>query len=110
MLSTGVRFTVQCRLYRCKRVQLISTFFDLAPTIKAYNTPENAYERYLINCVDASYKNGTAFIEIRGGTFVNVDPSNNAAEGEGTNFVADGYTVISEEQTNGDTWYTVVAE
>ena len=83
-------------------------FFDLAPTIKAYNTPENAYERYLINCVDASYKNGTAVIEIRGGTFVNYDPSNNAAEGEGTNFVADGYTVISEEQTNGDIWYTVV--
>ena len=85
-------------------------FFDLAPTIKAYNTPENAYERYLINCVDASYKNGTAVIEIRGGTFVNYDPSNNAAEGEGTNFVADGYTVISQEQTNGDIWYTVVPE
>lgn len=83
-------------------------FFDLAPTIKAYNTPENAYERYLINCVDASYKNGTAVIEIRGGTFVNYDPSNNAAEGEGTNFVADGYTVISEKQANGDIWYTVV--
>ena len=41
---------------------------------------------------------------------MNYDPSNNAAEGEGTNFVADGYTVISEEQTNGDIWYTVVAE
>lgn len=84
-------------------------FFDLAPTIKAYNTPEDAYERYLINCVDASYKNGTAVIEIRGGTFVNVDPSDTESDpSDPTNYVAEGYTVISEKQANGDIWYTVV--
>ena len=63
---------------------------------------------FLLNCVDANYRNGTAKIIVKGGTFVNFDPSNNSAEGAGTNFVADGYTVVSETQSNGDIWYTVV--
>ena len=66
--------------------------------------------RYTLNCIDANYKNGTANIIVKGGTFVNFDPSNNLAEGENTNFVAPGYKVISETQSNGDIWYTVVAE
>ena len=65
---------------------------------------------FLINCIDSAYKNGTAKVEIKGGTFVNFDPSNCQAEGAGTNFVADGYKVVSATQTNGDTWYTVVPE
>ena len=36
---------------------------------------------FLINCVDSAYKNGTAKVIITGGTFVNLDPSNNSAEG-----------------------------
>ena len=63
-----------------------------------------------INCVDSAYKNGTAKVIIQGGTFINFDPSNNSAEGAGTNFVADGYKVVPQTQTNGDIWYTVVAE
>ncbi len=70
----------------------------------------NANPAYLINCIDANYKDGSAKVIITGGTFVNFDPSNNAAEGAGTNFVADGYKVVSEEQTNGEVWYTVVAK
>ena len=66
--------------------------------------------KFLLNCIDSAYKNGTAKIIVKGGTFVNFDPSNNAAEGAGTNFVAPGYTVTSQTQTNGDIWYTVVAE
>ena len=63
---------------------------------------------FLINCLDGAYKNGTAKVVIQGGTFINFDPSNNSAEGAGTNFVADGYKVVSETQANGDVWYTVV--
>ena len=64
---------------------------------------------FLINCIDSAYKNGTAKVEIKGGTFVNFDPSNCQAEGAGTNFVADGYKVVTE--THGsDTWYTVVSK
>lgn len=64
--------------------------------------------RYVLNCVDANYKNGTANIIVKGGTFVNFDPSNNLAEGANTNFVADGYSVVSEIKANGEVWYTVV--
>ena len=71
-----------------------------------YSNPTYGYN-FLINCVDGAYKNGTAKAIIQGGTFINFDPSNCTAEGAGTNFVADGYKVVSE--THGaDTWYTVV--
>lgn len=78
-------------------------FFQVTPDVDT-----NDY-RYTLNCIDANYENGTAKIIVKGGTFVNFDPSNNAAEGAGTNFVADGYKVISEVHGE-DTWYTVVPE
>ena len=62
---------------------------------------------FLINCLDSAYKNGTAKVVIQGGTFINFDPSNCTAEGAGTNFVADGYKVVSQAH-GADTWYTVV--
>ena len=64
---------------------------------------------FVLNCIDSAYKNGTAKIVVKGGTFVNFDPSNCTAEGAGTNFVASGYKVVSETH-NDDIWYTVVAE
>ena len=60
---------------------------------------------WVLNCQDD--KAGSAII-VKGGTFVNFDPSNNKSDGEGTNYVADGYTVKSETKDNGDIWYTVV--
>ena len=72
-----------------------------------YSSPTYGYN-FLINCLDSAYKNGTAKVIINGGTFVNFDPSNCTAEGAGTNFVADGYKVVSAPQTNDDVWYTVV--
>ena len=66
-------------------------------------------KNFLLNCIDDNYKNDTAKIIVKGGTFVNFNPANCKAEGEGTNFVADGYKVVTE--THGtDTWYTVVPE
>ena len=72
-----------------------------------YSGMDDGY-KYLLNCIDSAYANGTATITVKGGTFVNFDPSNNKAEGNGTNFVADGYSVIKETKENGDVWYTVV--
>ena len=78
-------------------------FFQVAPDVGTKDY------RYTLNCIDGNYKNGTAKIIVKGGTYVNFDPSNNGAEGSGTNFVADGYKVVSE--THGsDIWYKVVAE
>ena len=79
-------------------------FFDMAPTCKAA-VPQ--YAKYVVNCIDAAYENGTATISIKGGTFVNFNPSANP-EGEGTSYVAEGYSVVSETQENGDIWYSVV--
>ena len=46
-------------------------------------------------------------ITVKGGTFVNYDPST-GDDNLGGNFVAPGYSVISETKANGDVWYTVV--
>ena len=82
-------------------------FFDIQQ--KAYGNTIKAQYRFLLNCYDANYRNGTAKIIVKGGTFVNFDPSDNP-EGAGTTFVADGYKVTSETKANGDIWYTVVPE
>ena len=64
-------------------------------------------DEFVLNCYDANRANGTAKIIVTGGTFVNFNPADCQAEGAHTNFVANGYTVVSE--THGtDTWYTVV--
>lgn len=63
---------------------------------------------FVINCYDGNRENETASVEIMGGTYVNFNPADNTAEGAHTNFVAAGYTVVSETQANGDVWYTVV--
>ena len=74
-----------------------------------YSNPVYGY-KFLINCIDAAYKDGSAKIIIKGGTFVNFDPSDSASENPHGNFVADGYKVVSATQANGDIWYTVVPE
>lgn len=81
-------------------------FFDLAPTCKKM-APDMV--GYLINCINEAYNSGEASVEIRGGTFVNFDPSDNP-EGEGTSYVAEGYKVNKELQQSGEIWYTVVPE
>ena len=64
-------------------------------------------DEFVLNCYDANYKARTARITVTGGTFENFDPADCEAEGEDTNFVANGYTVTSEE-IGENTWYTVV--
>ena len=76
--------------------------------VEAFSDPQYGYE-FMLNCIDSAYKDGTAKIIVKGGTFVNFNPANCKAEGAGTNFVADGYKVVTE--THGsDTWYTVVSK
>ena len=71
-----------------------------------YDNPVYGY-KFLINCIDSAWKDGSAKIEIYGGTFINFDPSDSASENPHGNFVADGYKVVSEAHGD-DTWYTVV--
>ena len=79
-------------------------FFDIQQKLTG-STLEAQYKT-LLNCQDTNYNAGRAKIIVKGGTFVNFDPSNNP-EGEGTSFIADGYKVVSEVH-GSDTWYTVV--
>ena len=62
---------------------------------------------YLLNCMDAAYKNGNAVYNITGGRFNGFNPENNAAEGAGTNFVADGYK--ASDYYDNDKWYVAEA-
>jgi len=64
---------------------------------------EGSYD-YLLNCIDANYKDGSASIVVKGGTFTGFNPADNAAENPKANFVADGY--VSVENTDGS-WAVV---
>lgn len=61
-------------------------------------------DEFVINCYDANREAGTAKVQITGGTYVSFNPADCWAEGEHTNFVADGYTSTK----NGDNY--VVSE
>lgn len=52
---------------------------------------------WTLNCKDAAFKDGSATIIVNGGTFTGFDPCNNAAEGKGTSFVAEGVGVDYDE-------------
>ena len=51
--------------------------------------------------------NNPGTITVKGGTFVNYDPSK-GDDNLGDSFVAEGYSVITETKANGDKWFTVV--
>lgn len=75
--------------------------------VEPYDDPRYGYN-FLLNCIDSAYKDGANII-VKGGVFVNFNPADNGAEGEHTNFVADGYTVVSrEDEDSGDTLYIVL--
>jgi hypothetical protein len=57
---------------------------------------------FTLNCHDASYNANNASIIVKGGTFYQFNPENNAAEGANTNFCDNGYIAVAD----GDT-YTV---
>lgn len=64
------------------------TFFALFDdSSESYKTP------FTINCKDANYSSNPkkAVVSIKGGRFIGFDPASNAAEGQNTNFVADGF-------------------
>ena len=65
----------------------------------------NQNGNYTLNIEDRN--RATGFINVYGGTYVNFDPSTGGQDPNNIK-VAEGYTVVSETQANGDVWYTVV--
>lgn len=74
--------------------------FLMAPTCKE-KVPQ--YAKYIINCIDAAWKDGSATVSIKGGTFGH--DYSHSPEGEGTSYLAPGYAPVD----NGDGTYGVVA-
>lgn len=68
---------------------------------------DKPYE-FVLNLLDENRKNGTASIVVTGGTFEKFNPADCKAEGEGTNFVAEGYTSILQEGSK-DIYEVIVA-
>ena len=74
-----------------------------APKIDA----QGCHASTVINC----YDDAAGKVSITGGTFVNMDPSDvHEWRLHHRSFVAEGYTVVSEQQADGSIWYTVVKE
>lgn len=71
---------------------------------------EQPYE-FVLNLLDEERRDWSAEIVVTGGTFKGFDPGNNAAEGEGNSFLAEGYA--STKESTEDIYeyiYTVVSE
>ena len=70
------------------------------------------YGNFLLNIKDdyrKTLKDVREAIEVKGGIFVNYDPSDSSSENPTANFVADGYKVVVSKDGE-DTLYTVVPE
>lgn len=70
--------------------------FNLASTISNIQNSATAYAKYIVNCIDAAFKDGTAKVQLIGGTY-GYDFSNKP-EGEGTTYIPSGYNVT---ESNG---------
>ena len=70
-------------------------------SVKSYDGEGYQNFNYLLNCVDANYAYGDANIVVKGGSFENFNPADNAAEGLGTNFVDPLY---ESSTSNGVVW------
>lgn len=70
------------------------------------NTENTTYgTKYTLNKKD----NTNAVLIVKGGMYKEFNPANNLAEGPSTNFVAEGYHVVSSTVDTA-TWYTVVVD
>lgn len=91
---------------------LVDAWTSASSYVKAYcNIYGGVFEaddpKYLLNIQDDVRE--YCSLLVYGGTFVGFNPADNTAEGEHTNFVADGYKSV-ETTYNGKQAWTVVAE
>jgi len=93
------KFTANTHVLYCEQgtIEVNGGEFHMANDDAAKD--DNGNYRFLLNCLDKNYNNGTAKIIVKGGKFYDFDPANCAAEGVGTNFVADGYESVASTET-----------
>lgn len=102
---TGSDTTV-VNIYDCDVEAYTHALYAYSGTINVYGgsfklldeTPDldvNGHHKFLLNCYDANYTNGTAKINVYGGKFYNFNPAESYGEPGGpVSFVAPGYGVI----------------
>ncbi len=108
-IMNGAKLTIKSGTYNGggTAVQVQKGTFEALGGTYICDPYDNPYGyKYLINCIDAAYKDGTAKISIRGGKFYKFDPSDSKSENPHGNFVADGYTT----EKTADDWYTIVPQ
>ena len=79
-------------------------------SVQQVYSAEQPYE-FVLNLLDEEKRDWSAEIVVTGGTFKGFDPGNNAAEGKGNSFLAEGYT--STQESTEDIYeyiYTVVSK
>lgn len=79
-------------------------YFEASPS----TVDSRPAQTWTLNLLNSAYQDGTASIEVRGGTFVDFDPSNPNTD-DAASYVPEGYKVDSKEE-NGHTIYTVVKQ
>ena len=110
--STAARVTLEGGTYKQQISDPTSTQYDMIYALYGNivvkgGTFECTTPAWTLNCKDEYYTSGEASIEVSGGTFKGFDPSNNKAEGDGTNFMADGYCTV-KSGSDSDATYTAV--
>lgn len=110
--STAAKVTLEGGTYKQQIPEPTSPQYDMIYAeygnifVKG-GTFECATPAWTLNCHDAHYKDGSAKIEVSGGTFKDFDPADNKAEGDGTNFMAEGYYTV-KAGSDSDATYTAV--
>ena len=79
-------------------------YFEASPS----TVDSRPAQTWTLNLLNSAYQDGSASIEVRGGTFVDFDPSNPNTD-DAASYVPAGYGVESKEE-NGHTIYTVVKQ
>ena len=71
------------------------------------NTPVKG-NTFFLNCYDANFANGSAKIYVKGGTFIDYDPSTQAAD-PGYSYLSDGYSTTKVIENDGTVKYVAKA-
>lgn len=122
--GNDAQVTIKSGNYIANMIGAEAIYVEKASTLPAVIIEDGHFEglpdangkMFVLNIKDSLRKEknitpATAYtmIEVRGGEFVNFNPANNGAEGEGTCFVPSGYTV-EETKAGKNTIYTVKPE
>lgn len=107
--SSVINLTGSTTVYRTDRSggELVYCYAGTINITNGTFRNDGADKKYMLNCYDANYANGTAKIVVTGGKFYDFNPADNSAEGEHTSFVPAGYEAVASTVVEEGVEYTV---